>query len=163
MSVIEQASHRDSAAVREFLSFRIGGEEYGLDLLSVQEIRGYEPCTQLANSPGYMKGMINLRGIIVPIVDLRVRLGVAEPSYDALTVVIILNLEGCTVGIVVDSVKDVIALTAAQIRPAPEVGGEIDADALLGIGTLDDGMVILLDIERIMAGSGIGRLDRRAA
>ncbi|WP_420474733.1 chemotaxis protein CheW [Noviherbaspirillum sp. ST9] len=165
MSVIEHASQNESPAAREFLSFRIGAEEYGLDLLSVQEIRGYEPCTLMANSPNYVKGMVNLRGIIVPIVDLRVRLGVPDPSYDALTVVIILNLQGCTgtVGIVVDSVKDVVALTTEQIRPAPEVGGGIAADALLGIGTVDGDMVILLDIEKILSGIGIGRFNRRAA
>ena len=150
-------AHEDVDATREFLSFRIGGEAYGLDLLSVQEIRGYEPCTQLANAPDFVKGMINLRGTIVPIFDMRLRFGIGAPVYDALTVVIILNVGDRTVGMVVDSVKDVIALSPGQIRPAPALG-KVDMDALIGVATLEDGMVILLDIAHLLQDEEIGML-----
>lgn len=149
--------HQNAALTREFLSFRIGGEEYGLDLLSVQEIRGYERCTHLANAPEFVKGIINLRGTIVPILDMRLRFGIGDPRYDALTVVIILNVADRTFGMVVDSVKDVIALSREQIRPAPDLG-KVDMDALIGVATMDDGMVILLDIEYLLKEEEVGLL-----
>lgn len=141
--------HMNNRVTREFLSFCIGGEEYGLDLLSVQEIRGYEQCTHLAGAPNFVKGIVNLRGTIVPILDMRLRFGVAAPTYDVLTVVIILNVEDRTIGMVVDSVKDVVALPSEQIRPAPEFG-KLDMDSIIGVATLEDGMVILLDIEHLL-------------
>ena len=150
-------SPENAALTREFLSFRIGGEAYGIDLLSVQEIRGYEHCTHLANAPDFVKGIINLRGNIVPILDMRLRFGIGAPTYDALTVVIILNVADRTIGMVVDSVKDVVALAWEQIRPAPALG-KVDMDALIGVATLEDGMVILLDIEHLLKEEEIGLL-----
>ena len=150
-------AHQNAALVREFLSFRIGAEDYGIDLLSVQEIRGYEPCTHLVNAPEFVKGIIQLRGTIVPILDLRLRFGIGAPAYDALTVVIILNVAGRTIGMVVDSVKDVVALTPEQIRPAPELG-KLDMASFIGVATLEDGLVILLDITHLLKGEEIGLL-----
>src|SRR4030095_15004451 len=111
----------DALAARagEYLTFRLGGEEYGIDILRVQEIRSYEQPTRIANAPGYLKGVVNLRGVIVPIVDLRVRLGCAQAEYNHFTVVIVLNVKGRVVGAVVDSVSDVLELAGAGIRPAP--------------------------------------------
>jgi len=129
----------------------------------VQEIRGFEACTRLANSPNFVKGVINLRGTIVPILDMRLMFGVRSPTYDALTVVIILNIGANTVGVVVDSVKDVVSLLPEQIRPAPDVRTGLKADALIGIGTVDGSMLILLDIEKVMCASDIGMLERIAA
>ena len=136
---------------REFLAFTMGEEEYGLDILKVQEIRGYEAVTRIANAPAFFKGVINLRGVIVPVVDMRIKLGLGTPRYDASTIVIVLNLGGKVAGMVVDSVSDVTTLMSAQIRPKPDMGGAIDADYLIGLGTLGERMLILVDVERLMA------------
>src|SRR5499427_10152371 len=105
---------------QEFLTFRLGAEEYGIDILKVQEIRGYDQVTRIANAPGFIKGVVNLRGVIVPIIDLRIKFNLGEAKYDAFTVVIVLNVLERVVGVVVDSVSDVLALGADEIKPAPE-------------------------------------------
>lgn len=151
------------AVVSEYLAFRLGAEEYGLDILAVQEIRGYEHVTSLANAPDHIKGVVNLRGIIVPIIDMRIRLRLGTPVYDNLTVVIILNVRGRTIGMVVDSVSDVITLRQSQIKPAPEMGNALNTEYLVGLGTVDERMLILVDIARLMASDDIGLLDRLAA
>ncbi|WP_091532989.1 chemotaxis protein CheW [Fontimonas thermophila] len=140
----------DSASGGEFLTFRLGDEEYGVDILKVQEIRGYDTVTRIPDAPAFIKGVINLRGTIVPVVDLRMKLSVGRVAYDAFTVMIILNLGRRIVGVVVDSVSDVIALKPDQVRPAPEIGTVIDTRHIIGIGTIDERMLILLDIERLM-------------
>ncbi|MGZ9043697.1 MAG: chemotaxis protein CheW, partial [Telluria sp.] len=112
----------------EFLAFTLGSEEYGIDILKVQEIRGYEAVTRIANAPEFIKGVINLRGVIVPILDLRVKFRLSQADYDEFTVVIILNVAGRVVGMVVDSVSDVITLSPEQIRPAPKFGAVLDIE-----------------------------------
>ncbi len=148
---------------REYLSFKLGAEEYGIDILKVQEIRGYEQPTRIANAPGFMKGVVNLRGVIVPIVDMRVRFGLDDVKYDAFTVVIILNVAHRTIGIVVDSVSDVLELDPEQVRPAPEFHGTIDSDYITGLGTVKSGdterMLILMDIEQLMTSAEMGLID----
>ena len=150
-------------APREVLSFKLGAEEYGIDILKVQEIRGYEAPTRIANAPGFMKGVVNLRGVIVPIVDMRVRFALDEVRYDAFTVVIILNIASRTVGIVVDSVSDVLELRSDQIKPAPEFNGTIDSTYITGLGTVKSGdterMLILMDIEQMMTSAEMGLID----
>jgi len=150
--VIEQAMRADYL---EVLSFRLGKEEYGISILKVQEIRGYDGVTHIANAPAFLKGVINLRGQIVPIVDMRIRFGLATAKYDHFTVVIILNIGMRVIGIVVDSVSDVVTLTRAQVRPAPAMGG-LDNEQLLGLGTLGERMLILLDIDRTLAAPDMG-------
>ena len=140
----------------EMLSFRLGREEYAISILKVQEIRGYEQPTRMATAPDYLKGVVNLRGSIVPIVDMRIKFGLAEPVYDAFTVVIILNIAHHVIGIVVDSVADVVTLTQDQIRPAPEMAATLDGNCLLGLGTVGERMLILLDIERLMTAPDMG-------
>lgn len=140
----------------EVLSFRLGAEEYGISILKVQEIRGYDAVTRIANAPAFLKGVINLRGQIVPIVDMRIRFALGRAEYDAFTVVIILNIGRQVIGMVVDSVSDVVTLAPEQVRPAPSIGGGIDADHLLGLGTVGERMLILLDIERLMASPDMG-------
>jgi purine-binding chemotaxis protein CheW len=137
-------------AAREVLAIAVGGEEYGIDIGCVQEIRGYEAVTRIANAPEFIKGVINLRGVIVPIVDLRLMLGVAEPRYDALTVVVVLNIGSRTLGMVVDGVSDVITLEPGQVKPAPAATSALDIDYVTGLGTLDQRMLILVDIARLM-------------
>ncbi|MBB3210938.1 purine-binding chemotaxis protein CheW [Herbaspirillum sp. Sphag1AN] len=147
----------------EFLAFTLGKEEYGIDILKVQEIRGYEAVTRIANSPDFIKGVVNLRGIIVPIVDMRIKFQLGEPTYDQFTVVIILNIAGRVVGMVVDSVSDVITLNPEQIKPAPEMGTTFDSDYLIGLGTLDERMLILVDIDKLMSSADMGLMDKLAA
>lgn len=143
----------------EFLTFRLGDEEYGIEILKVQEIRGYDAITQIANAPEFIKGVVNLRGIIVPIIDMRVKFRLGNAIYDQFTVVIILNVAGRVVGIVVDGVSDVISLGSEQMRPAPGLGSIIDTEYIMGLGTVDERMLILIDIERLMSSSDMGLLD----
>jgi purine-binding chemotaxis protein CheW len=148
-----------SAVGSEFLTFTLGDEEYGLDILKVQEIRGYDAVTTIANTPAFIKGVINLRGTIVPIVDLRIKFHLGTVEYDQLTVVIILNLGQRVVGIVVDSVSDVLALTPEQIRPAPELSATLDTRYITGLGTVGERMLILVDIEKLMSSNEMALMD----
>ena len=141
----------------EYLSFTLGAEHYGVDILKVQEIRGYDAVTRVPDAPDYIKGVINLRGTIVPVIDLRLKLRLDEARYDAFTVMIVLNVEDRVVGIVVDSVSDVIPLAAEQIRPTPEFGAAVDTRFISGIGTQDDRMLILLDIETLLDTADLGQ------
>lgn len=136
---------------RELLTFTLGREEYGIDILKVQEIRGYDAVTTIANAPEFIKGVINLRGIIVPIVDMRIKFKLGNVTYDETTVVIILNIAKRVVGMVVDGVSDVTTLKPEEIKPAPEFGASLDTQYLLGLGTVDERMIILVDIERLMS------------
>lgn len=150
----------ENMAVHEFLAFTLGREEYGIDILKVQEIRGYEAVTRIANAPNFLKGVINLRGIIVPIVDMRIKFNLGVPTYDQLTVVIILNIDGRVVGMVVDSVSDVMTLLPEQVRPAPEMGTTFSGDYLIGLGTLEERMLILVDINKLMSSPEMGLVDQ---
>ena len=149
--------------VYEALAFKLGNEEYGIKILKVQEIRGYESVTRIASAPEHVKGVVNLRGTIVPIVDMRIKFKLGEPTYNQFTVVIILNIQDRVVGMVVDSVSDVISLTADQIKPAPDMGGALNTDYLVGLGTVDERMIILVDIDRLMSSEEMGVIDSVAA
>ncbi len=151
------------SVMNEFLAFTLGREEYGIDILKVQEIRGYESVTRIANAPEFIKGVVNLRGTIVPIVDMRIKFNLGTPVYDQFTVVIILNIAGRVVGMVVDSVSDVTTLSPEQIRPAPEMGTVFNTNYLIGLGTLDERMLILVDIDKLMSSSDMGLIDTLAA
>ena len=162
-----QDSHKQQVAAdrgqaRELLTFTLGREEYGIDILKVQEIRGYEAVTTIANAPEFIKGVINLRGIIVPIVDMRIKFNLGNVSYDDTTVVIILNVSGRVVGMVVDGVSDVITLKADQVKPAPEFGAGLDTRYLQGLGTVDERMIILVDIEKLMSSREMELVDEAA-
>ncbi len=154
----------DSArAAGEFLTFRLGVEEYGIEILKVQEIRGYDAVTTIANAPEFIKGVINLRGVIVPIVDLRIKFGLGKAEYNQFTVVIVLNLGSRVVGIVVDSVSDVMTLEPSQIKAAPEFSSSFDTRYLTGIGSVEDRMLILVDIERLMLSADMALVDEATA
>ncbi len=135
---------------REFLVFSLGDEEYAIDILKVQEIRGYENVTRIANAPDFIKGVTNLRGVIVPIVDLRIKFHFDKVEYGGQTVVIVVNVADRVVGIVVDGVSDVMTLTPDQIKPAPEFGVTLSSDFLSGLGSLDDRMLVLVDIDKLL-------------
>ena len=143
----------------EYLAFMVGGEEYGVNILKVQEIRGYESVTRIPNAPEFVKGVINLRGVIVPIVDLRIKFQLGTPTYDQLTVVIILNLDERISGVVVDSVSDVTTLLPDQVRAAPDFGSSINTQYIIGLGAVDDRMLILLDIGRLMTSEEMALTD----
>ncbi|WP_416885128.1 chemotaxis protein CheW [Marinospirillum sp.] len=148
---------------QEFLTFTLGEEEYAIDILKVQEIRGYDGVTRIANTPDYIKGVINMRGVIVPVVDMRLKFHVGEATYNQFTVMIILNLGARVVGMVVDGVSDVVALDAEQIRPAPEFGAALDTQYIKGLVSMEDRMVIVVDIERLMTSQEMGLVDAVAS
>ena len=148
-----------TTSLREFLAFKLGAEEYGIDILRVQEIRSYEPPTRIANAPAFLKGVVNLRGVIVPIVDLRLKLGCHSAEYNHFTVVIVLNVRNRVVGAVVDSVSDVLELAGQTIRPAPATNASIDTSYITGIGSVNDRMLILMDIEALMSSNDMGLMD----
>ncbi len=156
MSLVDKGAETTAAGAREYLTFRLGQEEYGIDILKVQEIRGYENPTRIAHAPAFIKGVTNLRGTIVPIVDMRLRFNCAQAEYNSFTVVIILNLRERVVGIVVDSVSDVMELAPDAIRAAPDIESAIDNGCILGLGSVGERMLILLDIEKLMSNVDMG-------
>lgn len=143
---------------KQFLTFRIGGEEYGMDILKVQEIRSYEAPTRIAHAPSFVKGVVNLRGVIVPIMDMRIKLG-SDAPYNGFTVVIVMNIGNRVLGMVVDSVSDVLELEADQIKPAPEISAAIDARHVTGLGKVGERILILLDIESMVSSPEFGLLE----
>jgi purine-binding chemotaxis protein CheW len=148
----------------EYLTFRLGAEEYGIDILRVQEIRSFEEPTRIANSPPHIKGVVNLRGVIVPVVDLRIKLNCEKVEYNSFTVVIVLNVKGRVVGAVVDSVSDVLELPHSEIRPAPDMAsGSVDTAFITGIASVGERMLILMDIELLMSSADMGLMDSVAA
>ena len=159
-----QATAMSPPASGEFLAFKLGREEYGIDILKVQEIRGYEAPTRMANAPASILGVVNLRGVIVPIIDMRIKFGLGTPRYDQITVTIVLNIGSQVVGMVVDSVSDVIRLGNEQIRPAPQFNASMSTEHIIGIGTLKDSenqrMLILLDIDKLMCDAELGLIAR---
>jgi purine-binding chemotaxis protein CheW len=153
-------SNEAPTSIREFLAFKLGAEEYGIDILRVQEIRSYEEPTRIANAPEFVKGVVNLRGVIVPIVDMRMRFNLQQVNYDSFTVVIVLNIANRVMGMVVDAVSDVITLTREQLRPVPEFNSAIQSDHLLAIGAVEDRMLILVDIEKLMTSADMGLVEQ---
>jgi purine-binding chemotaxis protein CheW len=156
------ATIRNQVAVEEFLTFNLGGEEYAIDILQVQEIRASESVTRIANTAEFIRGVINLRGTIVPIVDLRIKFGMAATASKT-PVVIILSIARQVIGVVVDAVSDVVGLTAEQMRPAPEIGGASASNFIRGLAPLQDRMLILVDIERLMSSDEVALIARGTA
>lgn len=156
MSVIGKTTDTASSGAREYLTFRLDQEEYGIDILKVQEIRGYEPPTRIAHAPEFITGVVNLRGTIIPIVDMRLKFNCSQAEYNSFTVVIILNLRNRVVGIVVDSVSDVMELAADNVKSAPDIESVIDNECILGLGSIGERMLILLDIEKLMSSVDMG-------
>ena len=161
-NLLEQSAAVASGDEKEFLTFTLGEEEYGIDILNVQEIRGYDAVTRIANAPEYIKGVINMRGVIVPIIDMRIRFHLGNVEYNQFTVVIILNIGERVIGMVVDGVSDVIALKREAIRPAPEFGVVLDTEYIEGLASVDERMVIVVDIEKLMTSGEMGLVDQLA-
>jgi purine-binding chemotaxis protein CheW len=163
MTTETSTANTSGSAGGEYLTFTLGKEEYGMDILKVQEIRGYDAVTAIANTPPFIKGVINLRGIIVPIVDLRIKFNLGNVDYTELTVVIILSLSHRVVGVVVDSVSDVLTLTREQIKAAPSLSSSLDTRYIMGLGTVDQRMLILVDIEKLMSSKEMELMDTEVA
>lgn len=162
MDTVERIGSNEPSVVSEYLTFQLGSEEYAIDILRVQEIRGYEAVTRIANLPEFIKGVVNLRGTIVPIVDLRTKFGLPF-SYTPTTVVIVINILERVIGIVVDSVSDVVQLSAGDILPAPGFSAQFDTHYILGLATLDNRMLIVTDIIQLMSGPEMALLHTVAA
>ncbi|HUP29517.1 MAG TPA: chemotaxis protein CheW [Usitatibacter sp.] len=157
-----QAKSVAREATREVLVFILGSEEYGVDILKVQEIRGFEKVTPIPAAPAYLKGIVNLRGVIVPVIDLRLKFALAEARYQATTVMIVLRIAGRVIGIVVDAVSDVVRLAPSEIKPAPQLGSVVDSTYLAGLATQDARMILLLDIEKFLSSAELNLLARVA-
>jgi purine-binding chemotaxis protein CheW len=156
VSLPQVPSSSDSALAGQYLTLRLGSEEYAIEILRVQEIRSYEEPTRMVNSPAFIKGVINLRGVIVPIADLRLKMGLSDVQYNGFTVVIILNIQGTVVGAVVDSVSDVLTLSADMIKPAPQFDAGVDARYVVGLATVGDRTLIVLDVQSLMGAAELG-------
>jgi purine-binding chemotaxis protein CheW len=155
-----------AADTDQYLTFILAGEEYGVDILRVQEIKGWGPATPIPNTPDYIKGVINLRGTIVPIVDLRRRFDLEPMEYGPMTVVIVLRVEAedkhRIMGIVVDAVSDVYNIGDDGLKPPPDFGSVIDIDFVRGLATVDEKMVIVLDIDHLLARGVLHAVEKAA-
>ena len=147
---------------KQHLTFILGGEEYGVDILKVQEIRGWEPATPIPNTPDYVLGVINLRGIVVPIIDLRVRFALPSAEFGPATVVVIVKVsqkdQERTVGLVVDEISDVYSVIESDIKESPEMGGALSTEYINGLTTVDEKMIILLNVD-LLVNAGVLNLD----
>jgi purine-binding chemotaxis protein CheW len=161
----EPAKVAARGTMHQYLSFFLGGEEYATDILSVQEIKGWDSVTRVPYSPDYILGVINLRGAIVPVIDLRVRFALESAPFDSATVIIVVHVAGPRgeriVGIVVDAVSDVYSIPSENVNPPPDTIGSIDHLFVVGLANLDGKLVIILDIERLVLSSVLG--DGKAA
>ena len=147
----------------QFLTFVLAGEEYGVDILRVQEIKGWDAVTQIPNTPEYIRGVINLRGTIVPIIDMRIRFNLEQMEYGPTTVVIVLKVENGdqsrTMGIVVDGVSDTYNIPEEALKPAPDFGSSVDTDFVQGLATIEEKMVIILNIDKMLNSNELASLD----
>ncbi len=159
--VVANSENQDAERAREFLTFSLGDENYALDILAVKEIRGYESVTKIANAPEFIKGVINLRGDIVPIVDLRIKFNLGKATYDEFTIVIVLNIRSRIVGIVVDGVSDVISITKDEMRPPPDFGVAFNSKYLLGLSAVNEQMIIIVDINELVASDELELFDTK--
>lgn len=164
MEQIRPGAGRDSAVgANQYLTFTLGNEDYGVEILKVQEIKGYSGITPVPNSPPWMKGVMNLRGTVVPVVDLRTTFSMEEREYNRFTVIILVSIGARIVGLVVDAVSDVLDVPADQVRPAPDMGARVDVRFILGMATVGEKLVVLLDMEKLLGSDGITMLEQAAA
>lgn len=139
-----------SEAPLQYLAVNLAQEEYGIDILAVREIRGWTPVTRIPQAPHYVLGVLNLRGAIVPILDLRLRFGLTREEYDATTVTVIITVAGRLFGVVVDGVSDVLDVGAADVKPVPDMGTTVDTEYLKGLTSVAERMVLLLDVDKLL-------------
>jgi purine-binding chemotaxis protein CheW len=144
------ASGADTAATVQYLTINLASEEYAVDILAVREIRGWTPVTRIPQAPSYVLGVLNLRGNIVPVLDLRLRFGLVREEYSATTVTVIITVAGRNFGVVVDGVSDVLDFNPADMRPVPDMGTAVDTEYLKGLAAVDERMVLLLDVDKLL-------------
>ena len=154
----------DNKELKELLTFFLAGEEYGVDILRVQEIKGWDSVTNIPNTPEYIRGVINIRGSIVPVIDMRLRFNLEKKEYDATTVMIVLNVvrnghADRTMGVVVDAVSDVYNIPASDIKPSPDFGTAVDTEFVTGLATIDEKMIIVLDIDHMLNAAELAVID----
>jgi purine-binding chemotaxis protein CheW len=149
-----QASY--SADIQQYLSFALGEEQYGIEILRVQEIKGYSGITPIPSTPGHIRGVMNLRGTVIPVVDLRAKFQLETHSYDKFTVIIVVTVGARIIGLVVDAVSDVLDISRTEIRPAPELGQHTDTRFISGMVHVGEHLVVLLDIAALLAGDSLG-------
>lgn len=150
---MSQSAHAPAAATAvpvQYLTVNLANEEYAIDILAVREIRGWTPVTRIPQAPPYVLGVLNLRGTIVPVLDLRLRFGLTREAYDATTVTVIVNVAGRLFGVVVDAVSDVLDVAADDVRPVPDMGTAVDTEYLKGLTAVADRMVLLLDVDKLL-------------
>ncbi len=147
----------------QFLTFTLQGEEYGIEILRVQEIKGITKVRPIPNAPPYVKGVVNLRGTVVPILDLRSRFGMSDAEYNQFTVIIMVSVGSKVVGLVVDAVSDVLNIAQNAIEDTPEVGGDVDTSFFRGMGKVGDKLVLLLNVDKLLAGERLEIAEQTAA
>lgn len=163
----EVTQHDSEKEFKELLTFFLAGEEYGVDILRVQEIKGWDSVTNIPNTPDYIRGVINIRGSIVPIIDMRLRFNLEMKEYDATTVVIVLNVvkngkADRTMGVVVDAVSDVYNVPADDVKASPDFGTAVDTEFVTGLATIDEKMIIVLDIDHMLNAAELAVVDKIA-
>ncbi len=147
-ATIDKTNH--AGDVQQFLTFALGQEEYGVEILKIQEIKGFSTITPLPNAPTFIKGVLNLRGTIVPIVDLRKKFSLPEVGYTKFTVIVVVQIQGKIMGFIVDAVSDVLNVARADIQPTPDLYGQVDTSFINGLAKTGEKLVILLDIEKVL-------------
>ncbi len=160
METIEKVNEAISNGnVGQFVTFSLEAEEYGVEILKVQEIIGYPGFTKVPNMPPFVKGVINLRGSVVPVIDLRIKFNMAERAYDKFTVILILEVKERIIGAIVDAVEDVIALSQEEMQATPDFSSGVKADFIEAMGRRGEKLIILLDIDRVLSDVEIGMLE----
>jgi len=144
------AASAETAAAVQYLTVNLADEEYAIDILAVREIRGWTPVTRIPQAPHYVLGVLNLRGAIVPVLDLRLRFGLAREEYTATTVTVIVTVAGRLFGVIVDAVSDVLDVLPGQVRPVPDMGTAVDTEYLKGLTSVEERMVLLLDVDKLL-------------
>lgn len=148
-----------SGEVHQFLTFRLANEQYGVEILKVQEIKGFSAITPIPHTPPHVKGAMNLRGSIIPVVDLRVKFALAAAEFDKFTVIVIVRVGSRTVGLVVDAVSDVLDIPRGDIQPAPDLGTQVDVRFIAGVAHAGDHLVLLLDLERVLCDDELATVE----
>ena len=151
------------SAISQYLTFRLDHEQYGVEILAVQEIKGYSAVTPIPHTPAHVKGAMNLRGQIIPVVDLRVKFGLTAAPYDQFTVIVIVRVGARTVGLLVDAVSDVLDLPTAEIQPAPDLGAAVDVRFLRGLARSGEQLVLLLDLPHVLNDDELSAADGAVA
>ncbi len=158
---VQEAGH--AADLNQYLTFALGEEEYGIEILKVQEIKGYSGITPIPNTPPHIRGVMNLRGTVVPVVDLRIKFGREGRDYSKFTVIVVVKVGEKIVGLVVDAVSDVLDIPSSEIRPTPDLGGRTDTRFISGMAPTNDKLVVLLDIDRLLEDEEIATIGELAS